>query len=201
MVSLEQQIKDQYARIFCLSDGPLFRWAAEAQFEEAAHLKSDDMRFEHNFKLLARNSRKRLLIGIGVELLLKAIYLKNGFCINKQQNQKPKVKFPFTFQQVEGIALDATDTFSLNFLIEHISRVVSFPDVKVVMRGLKIAKVFRNKEGHVVTATHTYDPENYRDIERTLVAIYEHVFLEKLDVRFAVGAQETPIWKLLPLQR
>ena len=82
MPSIEESIKEQFSKIFLLSDCPLFKCVAEVNIEEAVHLKKSDMRVEEPWRLLARNARKRLLIGVGVELILKAVYLKNGYCIN-----------------------------------------------------------------------------------------------------------------------
>ena len=38
--------------------------------------------------------------------------------------------------------------------------------------GLRIAKVFRNKEGHVVVRAHNFDAQEYREIETALVGVY-----------------------------
>ena len=73
--SVEQSVKAQYATVFCGTDWPRFKRMADALLREAAFIKTSDMRFTTSEKLLARNSRKRLLIGVGTELLLKAIYL------------------------------------------------------------------------------------------------------------------------------
>ncbi len=95
-VSLEQSVKDQFARVFPASDWRLFKEMAEIYFSEAAFLKKSAFKVAHHRRLLVRNSRKRLLIGIGAELLLKAVYLKAGYCINKPQDDKAPLRFPFT---------------------------------------------------------------------------------------------------------
>jgi hypothetical protein len=59
MPSVEQLVKDQYAKLFSVGDWPLFKEAAEALLQEAAHIKTVDMGFSTTRKLLARNSRKR----------------------------------------------------------------------------------------------------------------------------------------------
>lgn len=195
MPSVEQLVKTQYAKVFGFADWQLFKQAAEAQLREAAYLKKSDMRFEPSQKLRARNSRKRLLIGVGVELLLKAIYLKNGFCINKLRKSSARIRFPFTPQQATAIPLDEADTYTLSTLIDYVAKTVQFPDNQVILKGLRIAKVFRNKEGHVVTPTHTFKVSNYRDIEAALVALYEHAFGERLRAQFSLAA-EKPIWRV-----
>ena len=81
--SIEQSEKEQFAKIFSKDDWRLFKGFAEIYFEEATRLKRYNMQVSPDIKLLARNIRKRLLIGLGVELLLKAVYLKWGRGINK----------------------------------------------------------------------------------------------------------------------
>src|SRR5437867_10980106 len=97
MSNIEQSIKAGYAKLFTASDWSLFRQFADSYLREAAYLKKKDMGVTENLKLLARNSRKRMLIGIGTELLLKAAYLKNGYAINKPP-AKSTLVFPFTFK-------------------------------------------------------------------------------------------------------
>ena len=196
--SLEQSIKNQYAKLFGVNDWPLFKEAAEAILKEAAHIKTTDMHFARR-KLLARNSRKRLLIGIGVELLLKSVYLKNGYAINKRQGDGSARDFPFTLEHAATIPMDHADTFTLGTLVGRINQVIRFEDEETALKGLKIAKVFRNKEGHVVTGAHAYDPGNYRDIEASLIMLYEVAFGERLVVRFSIEEDEEAAWRLSSL--
>ncbi len=197
MVIIEQLVKAEYAKIFITSDWRLFKRMADAQFKEAAFLKKSDMEVEAAFKLLARNSRKRLLIGIGAELLLKAIYLKHGYCINKAERER-SLPFPFTASDAlsHETSLLETETFTLNKLIDHLFGVVQFSDRTTVLEGLKVAKVFRNKEGHVVTKTQTFNASDYRRIEASLVHLYEHAFAESLAIRFSMAPHEKPTWRI-----
>ncbi len=196
MVSVEQSVKAQYAKVFVVTDWELFKRTAEAQLKEAAYLKNADMHFEPKAKLRARNSRKRLLIGIGVELLLKAVYLKNGYYINKLKKDETAISFPFRLDEVASAALNEADTFPLSKLIDCVTQVVAFSDDQVVLKGLKIAKVFRNKEGHVVTCTHTFDDSNYRDIEAALAMLYKDAFNQTLNVRFSMEDDEQAVWRV-----
>jgi hypothetical protein len=117
-------------------------------------------------KLLARNAQKRLFIGIGVELLLKAVYLKEGYVINKPKERYSPLKLPFTRAQATGHQLAPADTYTLENLIGKLQTVLSaLQNDEIVIRGLRIAKVFRNKEGHSVTPAHLFEPSNYKDIE------------------------------------
>jgi hypothetical protein len=195
MATTEQTVKYHFAQVVAASDWPLFKKFAEFNLREAATIKTTDMAIQRSLRLLARNSRKRLLIGVGVELLLKAVYLKHGYTINKL-SQHGQLAFPFTFQQSAALPLLADKTFMLNDLIEHLPKVVQLSEKLVTVHGLTIAKVFRNKEGHTVTATHAFDASNYTDIASALIALYRDAFDQKLALQFAVARNQSPVWKL-----
>jgi hypothetical protein len=193
--SLEQSVKNQFAKVFSHSDWQLFKETADHSFLEAAFLKKSDIAsVPANRRLLARNSRKRLLIGIGAELLLKAIYLKAGYCINKpSKGCSLKIPFKPTEAAAAGVSLDAGDTFTLSQLIDHLNNIDGLKGVAT--DGLKIAKVFRNKEGHVVTSQHAFVPESFRAIEKALVSLYDKAFHQCLSVRFSVAPNEKAAWE------
>jgi hypothetical protein len=197
MPAIEQEVKQQFARLFVAQDAPLFKEMAEYYFKRAAFLRKAEIDIRSNWKLLARNCQKRLFIGIGTELLLKGIYLQHGFSINKvEAGQSGAPPFPFTFQQVAGFNQATDNTYMLNDLIDKLGRILALAGMPEVMRGLKIAKVFRNKEGHVVLPAHTFDPSNYRDIEKALKALYAGVFQKTLEVRFSFAKDEKALWKI-----
>jgi hypothetical protein len=91
-----------------------------------------------------------------------------------------------------------SDTYSLDQLIGQLKKVVTLPDPNPVVTGLRIAKVFRNKEGHVVTIGQKYDPSNYRAIEAALVELYTAAFGKKLTVRFSLAPKERGAWTVAP---
>lgn len=198
MPSIEQQVKAKFARVFVESDWRLFKRMAEFHLQRAAYLRSADMkRIAKQWRLLARNSDKRLFIGIGTELLLKAIYLKHGFAINKPPNGvQPPLSFPFTFAQANGVVLLPDKTYMLNDLILRLSAVPAIGKLGQLERGLRIAMVFRNKEGHGVLPRHTYDAQDYRDVENALVGVYERGFGLTLGVRFSLGRNEKARWSM-----
>jgi hypothetical protein len=196
MTNIEQSVKSQFAKVFTVADWQLFKKMAEANFREAATLLKADMPIESSLKLLARNSRKRLLIGVGAELLLKAIYLKLGYVINKAPEHSP-LKFPFFAKDAAGVPLVEDKTVMLNDLIQKLSTVVKpLQNKNSTLKGLKIAMVFRNKEGHGVTSTHVFDPTNYTDIASSLVDLYRDAFGEKLSVRFSLAPDEPAVWRI-----
>lgn len=198
MPSVEQAVKAQFARVFVQSDWQLFKRMAEFYLDRAAYLRTADMkRVAQPFRLLARNSEKRLFIGIGTELLLKGLYLKHGFAINRfERGTAGAPSFPFTFAQAQGFTQAPAETYMLNELIQRLSAVPAIGNLGELERGLCIAKVFRNKEGHSVLPRHRFDPHNYRDIEAALVGLYARGFAQNLQVRFSLKAGERGAWRV-----
>lgn len=196
MLTVEQSVKAQFAKVFQTSDWQLFKRIGEANIREAAYVKKSDMHVESSLRLLARNCRKRLLVGVGVELLLKAVYLKTGYCINKPRDSRKALTFPFRHTDAVGTTLVDDQTFELNELIQHLPKVVQMHDQAVTLKGLRIAKVFRNKEGHGVTRRHAFDASNYRDMETSLIELYRDAFSERLSVRFSLAPSESALWRI-----
>jgi hypothetical protein len=168
----------------------------DSYFRQAAFLLKHHLGVSSDLKLLVRNSQKRLFIGVGTELALKALYLKRGYAINRPGDGNKALKFPFTLKDAVGEHLLEDDTFQLGALIDQLEKVISLNDSKTILRGLKIAKVFRNKEGHVVTSHHAFDPSNYRDIESALKELYRAAFDEILKVQFSLAPNEKPVWQI-----
>lgn len=199
MPSLEQSVKDQFARVFASRDWRLFKEVAEINLAEAAMLKRSSFKgVPQNRQLLTRNARKRLLIGIGAELLVKAVYLKSGHGINRPRDAAAGPKLPFKLADAAQGQLDPNDTFTLAQLTDQLRKVVQLSKPDVVLDGLRIAKVFRNKEGHVVTRSHRFDPSSYRAIEASIVEIYACAFGEALTVRFSLAVGEEGAWRVAP---
>jgi hypothetical protein len=199
MCSVEDSVKQQFARVFMVSDWSLFKSVAEYYLQRAAFLRKHDMKdVPPRLKLLVRNSQKRLFIGVGIELLLKALYLKNGYAINKAKDKDRSAKLLFKLSEVEKPQLHEDKTYLLDYLIGHIKEFAPLNGRGMILRGLRIAQVFRNKEGHVVTPSHAYDASNYRDIESALRELYRVGFGETLEVRFSLGRNEEPLWRICP---
>ena len=195
-MSVEQEVKQQFAKVFVRSDWLLFKRMAEHYLRTAAYVRQSDLRVASDLKLLARNCQKRLYIGIGVELLLKAAYLKHGFSINKlEDRQAAAPQFPHTFAQVAGFSQRDDDTYTLNNMIDGLEPCPPLAALATASRGLRIAKVFRNKEGHVVVRTHSFEESNYRDMEQALVTVFKEAFQEVLNVRISFKHGEKGVWR------
>jgi len=197
--SIERSIKDQFAKFFEQTDWIIFKKSADYYFETAARILKKDISYgEENLKLLRRNVTKRLYIGIGCELLLKAIYLKNGFCINKlKEGKQLQTQFPYELAITDKNDFKDDDTLSFNQLIEKLFTIEDYGQKKsLIEKGLKISKVFRNKEGHVVALRHNYDASNYTDVATSLVGIYKKSFGEDLQLTFSFADGEEAIFNI-----
>jgi len=195
-MSLESDVKQQYAKFFTGSDSPVFKLIAEYYLRKAAILKTKDIDSDETYKKLLRNVQKRLFIGIGFELLLKAFFLRNGYCINTpQRGYKHPNNPPHLMKDVPRDNFDIDNTFTFSQLIDQLPRTALFINSSLderdkITKALKIAKVFRNKEGHVATLWHGYDSTNYSDIENGLVIFYKMAFSQKLEVQFSFEPNE-----------
>lgn len=188
--STESVAKAKFARIFTVSDWPLFKETADLTLEEAAHLKTSSLkRVPAQHQLRIRNIRKRLFIGIGTELLLKAAFLKSGYGINLPPEG---TALPYELSAYPAGSLDPNKTINFNAMIDHATRIFGVKSSE----GLKIAKVYRNKEGHSVTRFHKFEPADYRAIEASLTEFYANAFGEKLDVRISMKSAEKSRWRL-----
>ena len=56
MKSIENEIKDQYSKIFVKKDFTSFKLVAEYYFEKSSNLKKSDIKTIDTYKLLIRNS-------------------------------------------------------------------------------------------------------------------------------------------------
>lgn len=191
MTTLEATIKSQYAKVFTKQDCAVFLKTAEYYLQRAALLKTSDIDIDEGLRLWLRNVQKRLFIGIGVELLLKSIYLNMGFTINKHN----KSNIPEIIGAKEHVEINQNDTFTIAQLIDNLERVHAFEDIKSLKHGLNIAKVFRNKEGHVATLWHDFDPENYTAIEVSVKQLYKEIFEIDLDFQISMERNEKGIFK------
>lgn len=163
---------------------------ADHYFSVAALLRKSDIRGAGSKKLLLRNIQKRLFIGVGAELLLKSVFLKSGFYINVPKKPKEMNETaPHIFEQHPSHLFSSSRTQSMHFLIKNLATVAQVKDDSV-NKGLRIAKVYRNKEAHVVTKSHEYVTEDYRMIEKSIITIYKEIFYQDLTLRFSIGMNE-----------
>jgi hypothetical protein len=195
-MSVVNKIKSQYVRTLKCSDWHQFKQVAEYYFKVAARLKKKDIDDKTN-KLLLRNSQKRLYLGIGCELLVKAYYLKKGYCINKLTTEFSGKKTPtHKMSSLNSSDINHKDSFTMGVLIDNLSKVSSFNSHQDIKRGLQIAMVFRNKEGHVTFPTHDFDEQNYRDIEAAVIKLYDEAYGEKLSFRISMKPKEKYAFKV-----
>lgn len=197
-MNIEPEIKKQFSKVFLSTDWRNFKLLADYYFETSAKILKKDIGIADPYKLMGRNIQKRLFIGIGTELLLKSLFLKNNYCINRvKKNKSPNLKVPTIFTDIQDTEiLNPSDTFTLNTLIDSISKVFISDNPQKLIKGLKIAKVFRNKEGHVVVLWHTADRQNYTDIEDSIIEIYKNGFNQKLNFKISFLEDEVASFKI-----
>jgi hypothetical protein len=195
--SEEAKVKAQFARLFVTSDWSRFKRMGEFYLQRAVFLKKTGVDVPKDLQLLARNSLKRLFIGIGAELLVKAVYLQRGFSINELEpsGQAGAPAFPFTFQQVKPFTQAQDRTVKFDRLIPHLPAVLGSGPIADVEAGLKVAKVFRNKEGHGVLSQ-KFVRSSYTAIESALSGLYLQAWSRSLTVTFSIGRNEKGVWKL-----
>jgi hypothetical protein len=126
--------------------------------------------------------------------LLKAYFLRNGYCINKPISAGA-TKPPYRIEEINLAEFRADETFTFNELLEQLPKITLFKDHRQIMRGFKIAKVFRNMEGHAAVNWQKFDPQNFSDIEVGLTSFYREAFSEAIKIRFSTQADEKSLFK------
>ncbi|WP_180700937.1 hypothetical protein, partial [Vibrio parahaemolyticus] len=197
MSQVVNEVKAQFARVLSSSDWEHFLEVADYHFEEAATLKNQDIRYASK-KLLIRNSMKRLHLGIGVELALKAAFLKQGICINKFTGRNPPQGYENSpihrFENLDMTLVTPNDTFTLGSLIDKYAQIMEVEVNQEFTDGLRIAMTFRNKEGHTSFPKHEFQPENYRLIESAVRRLYLEAFGHNLEFLIGMTAQERGVF-------
>jgi hypothetical protein len=184
------QIKNQYARFLGERDWPYLKEIAEYYLRTAATLKAQDIRNAKK-KLLLRNAQKRLYLGIGCELLLKLLYLRQGLCINRFKQSFVGKKAPIhRLADVSHIDIDHTDTFTMRQLIDHLPLKIGTEELRRIRNGLQIAMAFRNKEGHISFPVHEFSYINYRDIADAVKLVFREGFGESLEFRVSMKKKQ-----------
>lgn len=189
----ETNIKEQFAKYFVKKDWAVFKKFAEYYLKQAAKLQTTDIEESDTFSLLFRNVQKRLFIGIACELLLKSAYLKAGYIINKPKDNKIYRNVNYRIDTIPEDELRIGDTFSFNQLLDNFDEIIAVENSELFEKGFRIAKVFRNKEGHVALRWQRFDKENYTDIENALQLLYKSVFNRTL--KYQISFEKDEPWE------
>lgn len=201
MSQIVNEVKAQFALVLSFSDWEHLLEVADYHFEEAAKLKKRDIRYSGK-QLLIRNSMKRLHIGIGAELALKAAFLKKGVCVNKfAAGKRPEGYENNPIHRLEDLDMELItpkDTFTMGRLIDKYAQVMEVEVNQEFTDGLHIAMTFRNKEGHTSFPRHAFQPANYRLIENSVKRIYREGFGKELEFLIAMTAQESGVFNIKP---
>jgi hypothetical protein len=213
-MSIEKKIKSDYRSLFKKKDWKIFKLNADKYFESAAKLKKKDFGNtriildtlkKKDARLMLRNKRKRLFIGLGSELLIKAFYLKSGFHVNLIPNDKKNGKGSnaFKFSEIPNKDVIPGSTIKFNLLIQGLSELDRKASNKKkgrvdkeIKNALSISKVFRNKEAHISTKGHKYDGKDYDEIEKGIKKMYKSWFDEDLEFQISFEQNEKGKFKI-----
>lgn len=192
-MNIENQIKSEYQKFFTQGDWLPFKELAEYYLRTAATLLKKNVKGDR--KLWFRNVQKRLFIGIAHELLLKSLYLREGYGINVPRSNRNW--YLYKISDVKQSEFSLGRTYSLGFLIDKWENEgPQISNLKQIEKGFRIAKVFRNKEGHVAVHWHKFNPEDYSIIEESLRLFYQSAFGQNLKVRFSMEPGEKGFFHL-----
>lgn len=192
--SIEQNVKSQFEKVFEQKDWKTFKSIAEYYFKKASTLKMRDIESLNNQRLI-RNIQKRLFLGIGGELLVKAYFLKNGYYVNRPLDRKNNTSKLIRFNEIKATEMDKGDTFSFNELLDNLNKIKPLENWSSIQKGLKILKVFRNKEGHAVTTKHKFEQTTYEEIEIGLTQIYMDGFSQNVECKISMRPNERGVFK------
>jgi len=203
--SIEQRIKSSYNCLFKQSDWILFKEGADNYLKIAALLKKRNINnsklalsgIKSDGRLLIRNTHKRLFIGIACELIIKAYYLKNGFCINRVNGTNDIL----LFEEINDLEVNSTETYTLNKFVQGLPQLERKCNKektdKDIITAITIGKVFRNKEAHIITSGHKYSSGDYETIENGISKIYKNWFDEDLDFKISFETGEKGKFELI----
>lgn len=138
-------------------------------------------------KHIAERLKSRIFLGIGVELLLKSVYLKNGYLINETQFPKGtrKPNKPYKISEVKENYINKNQTYGIGYYLKNLH--IFFEKCKhydskryitYVKKGLSIVKIWRDKDTHIGGGYHMQRGSDLIDIQNSLGNIYGNEFNE-----------------------
>ena len=193
-MSFERDLKKEFENIFKKKNWNLFKKTAEYYLEKAATLKNNDILQSYTNTLLLRNSQKRLFLGLGSELIIKSFYLKSGYYINKPADEISSPS-PYKIDDFPNDQFDPNRTFTLGDLSQQFKKIMDFDNEDVIEKGFKIAKVYRNKEAHVVTGSHEFNYKNYLGIQKGITNFYKEAFNQEIQFQISMKPNQNGYFK------
>ncbi len=177
-----------YSRIYRESDNELFKKNAEKFFELYKEFggKRINLIMEKGLKQFLKDELlSRIFLGIGCELIVKSIYLKNGYVINEVDKSRltKNIHFPFLIKDIPKSCIKGERTYDFKKLNNNLynlrpKNVTSEDFNKHIIKPLEIARIWRNKETHIGGGYHRESGE-ISEIKYALMNIYNLFFKEK----------------------
>ena len=197
MSNVINEIHSQYTCLLMPDDWLAFRQLAEYHFKIAAKLHKADLELADAPKSML-HSVKRLHIGVGFELILKAAYLKNGKCINvfNRGIEHPHKAPIHDMANMDKTILNAKETYSLSLLIQNYSATFNRLADKRFADGLRVAYLFRSKEGRIACPEQDYNDELYQLVSDAIIKLYQDAFDIELDFQIAIKRKDKGVFKV-----
>jgi len=188
-----KKYKDNFSKIYKEKHWSLFKENADKFFDFFREIYTNLPNIRGMNKACQEELKARIFLGIGCELLLKAVYLKNGYLINLIDKGKLKklgknIDKPYKISKVPFEYINKDGTEGLRYYLDKLE--IFFDGMSrekcnaYVKKGLEIVKLWRNKEAHIGRGYHSEDITNWIDIRSSLTEIYKVVFGEKLKPLF-----------------
>lgn len=129
-----------------------------------------------------KNRCSKIFLGIAAELVIKATYLKLGYCINKHKDKKKNYSekkinlFKKNDIKDEELSIDTHSFYDLIIKLSDILPKHNFDFDKDIRKGLEIARIWRNINAHTITSQDIGYGTDYMDIDKSL-KILNHLVL------------------------
>jgi hypothetical protein len=195
--------RKRFSKSYVESDYRAFKEKAEHFFSLFKDLQEESIVNEQIWDYFKSQKRARIFLGIGCELLLKAIYLKNGYLINRVKDdknqkklceiwrfkisyiEKPKynLNIPYKISETPKELIEEERTSDYNYFLDHLHDL--FPNmnhkefITFVKKGFFIASLWRNKESHTDASRHIETGTDMIDIHSSLIITYKIFFNEE----------------------
>ena len=205
----KEDLNNKFSKIYSQEDYIVFKKRAEKFLDFFRELKPELTNLNKiGLKNHLENELKsRLFLGIATELILKSVYLKEGYLINivdenklkefKKKNPNKKIEKHFKIFEVPQEFVDKNKTYGINTYLK------SFQDffkelgknqyLTHIRKGLEIAKIWRNKEAHAGGGYHYENGQDITEICFSLEYIYKKFFNEHL--KPILPRKQTFTWK------
>lgn len=175
-----ESVERLYCKVYGKEDYKLFKKNAEKFFslfrEYSSTNKTTSLTKKGLKKFIRDELISRIFLGIGCELLVKSVYLKKGYLINRVLNKPENKVFPYRMKVITIENIDSGNTEFFRKLNSNLHKLmpkrVKLHDYnRLIKKGLEIARIWRNKDTHIGGGYHRQSMEIH-DIGNAVHNIY-----------------------------